>query len=241
MNPVFIMKLPGGYDYHVMERGATLSLGQRQLLSFVRALLYDPAILILDETTGAIFDTNPFIQKLLGYSQTELVGKQLWQIGFFRDIEENKIAFRELQTQGYIRYEHLPLETKSGQREEAAWQGLVKVYETMKPREAAAIFNDLAMPVLISVLDRMKETKAAAVLAAMAPDRARDVTTQLALTRTEKSDKSDCQQQAGKCEKDVKNIPREKFIDKTAVKSGNRPDDRTEDRRDHDDRDSNFE
>ena len=50
----FIMQLPGGYDYDVMERGATLSLGQRQLLSFIRALLYDPAILILDEATSSI-------------------------------------------------------------------------------------------------------------------------------------------------------------------------------------------
>lgn len=50
----FIMQLPGGYDYHVMERGATLSLGQRQLLSFVRAILYDPSILILDEATSSI-------------------------------------------------------------------------------------------------------------------------------------------------------------------------------------------
>jgi ATP-binding cassette subfamily B multidrug efflux pump len=50
----FIMQLPGDYDYHVMERGATLSLGQRQLLSFVRALLYDPAILILDEATSSV-------------------------------------------------------------------------------------------------------------------------------------------------------------------------------------------
>jgi ATP-binding cassette subfamily B protein len=38
----FIMRLPGGYDYKVMERGATLSMGQRQLISFVRALVYDP-------------------------------------------------------------------------------------------------------------------------------------------------------------------------------------------------------
>ena len=50
----FIMQLPGGYDYHVMERGATLSLGQRQLLSFIRALLYNPTILILDEATSSI-------------------------------------------------------------------------------------------------------------------------------------------------------------------------------------------
>ncbi|MEO6253389.1 MAG: ABC transporter ATP-binding protein [Ferruginibacter sp.] len=50
----FIMRLPGNYDYNVMERGATLSLGQRQLLSFVRALLYDPTILILDEATSSV-------------------------------------------------------------------------------------------------------------------------------------------------------------------------------------------
>ncbi len=50
----FIMRLPGGYHYNVMERGTTLSLGQRQLLSFVRALLYNPAILILDEATSSV-------------------------------------------------------------------------------------------------------------------------------------------------------------------------------------------
>ncbi|NIG51963.1 ABC transporter ATP-binding protein [Chitinophaga sp. Cy-1792] len=50
----FIMQLPGGYDYQVMERGSTLSLGQRQLISFVRALLYNPAILILDEATSSV-------------------------------------------------------------------------------------------------------------------------------------------------------------------------------------------
>ena len=50
----FIMQLPGNYDYNVMERGATLSMGQRQLLSFVRALLYNPSILILDEATSSV-------------------------------------------------------------------------------------------------------------------------------------------------------------------------------------------
>ncbi|HEY8188081.1 MAG TPA: PAS domain S-box protein [Pyrinomonadaceae bacterium] len=74
------------------------------------------AILILDANTGKIFDANPFIKELLGYSQEELVGKELWQIGFFRDKSESQAAFRKLQMQGYIRYEDLPLETKQGQR-----------------------------------------------------------------------------------------------------------------------------
>src|SRR5579859_4419651 len=50
----FILRLPGGYHYDVMERGSSLSLGQRQLLSFVRALLYNPSILILDEATSSV-------------------------------------------------------------------------------------------------------------------------------------------------------------------------------------------
>jgi ATP-binding cassette subfamily B protein len=50
----FILRLPGGYDFNVMERGATLSMGQRQLLSFARAILFNPSILILDEATSSI-------------------------------------------------------------------------------------------------------------------------------------------------------------------------------------------
>lgn len=62
----FIEQLPGGYDYKVMERGATLSMGQRQLISFARALVYDPAILILDEATSNIdTETEMMVQRAI--------------------------------------------------------------------------------------------------------------------------------------------------------------------------------
>lgn len=66
----FIMRLPGNYDYDVMERGATLSLGQRQLISFVRALVFDPDILILDEATSSV-DTET--EKVIQYAIENLI------------------------------------------------------------------------------------------------------------------------------------------------------------------------
>lgn len=73
----FIVQLPNGYDYNVMERGATLSLGQRQLLSFIRALLYKPALLILDEATSSVdAHTEGLIQRaieLLTTGRTSIV------------------------------------------------------------------------------------------------------------------------------------------------------------------------
>ncbi len=63
---IFIERLPGGLDYNVMERGATLSVGQRQLLSFIRAMVYDPKILVLDEATSSVdTDTEEMIQNAI--------------------------------------------------------------------------------------------------------------------------------------------------------------------------------
>ncbi|MDZ7766944.1 MAG: PAS domain S-box protein, partial [Melioribacteraceae bacterium] len=71
-------------------------------------------ILILDAETGKIIDVNPFLCELLDYSKENFIDKELWQIGFFKDIAANKEKFLELQKKGYIRYEDLPLETANG-------------------------------------------------------------------------------------------------------------------------------
>jgi PAS domain S-box-containing protein len=71
-------------------------------------------ILILDEESGHIMDANPFLVDMLGYSREHCLGKKLWEIGAFKDIEACKASFAELQKNGYIRYEDQPLETKDG-------------------------------------------------------------------------------------------------------------------------------
>jgi PAS domain S-box-containing protein len=70
------------------------------------------AILILDGETGQIADANPFVQNLLGFSLNELKGRTLWEISPFKNITENKAIFEKLQKEKYVRYEHLPLQTK---------------------------------------------------------------------------------------------------------------------------------
>jgi ATP-binding cassette subfamily B protein len=62
----FIENLPGGFDYMVLERGATLSVGQRQLISFIRAMAFDPKIIVLDEATSSIdTETEELIQQAM--------------------------------------------------------------------------------------------------------------------------------------------------------------------------------
>ncbi|MGB8012478.1 MAG: ATP-binding protein [Terriglobales bacterium] len=73
-------------------------------------------ILILDADSGLITNVNPFLVDLLDYPREDFIGRTLWDIGPFRNIEASKEAFRELQDKEYIRYENLPLETKSGRR-----------------------------------------------------------------------------------------------------------------------------
>ena len=72
-------------------------------------------ILILDFKSGKIIDANPFITNLLGFTINEVIGKELWEIGFIVDRELARKAYLELQYNNYIRYEDLPLQHKNGQ------------------------------------------------------------------------------------------------------------------------------
>lgn len=71
-------------------------------------------ILLLNAETGVIEEVNPFLIHLLGYAHEEFLGKELWDIGFFKDTTLSKAEFSELKVKGYIRYDNLPLETKDG-------------------------------------------------------------------------------------------------------------------------------
>jgi len=71
-------------------------------------------ILLLDADTGQILDVNPFLLNMLGYSHKDFMGKKLWEIGPFSDIAASRLRFTELQENGYVRYEHLPLQAKNG-------------------------------------------------------------------------------------------------------------------------------
>lgn len=78
------------------------------------------------------------------------------------------------------------LERERAAREEAGLRSLVRVYEGMRPRDAAAILDDLELPVLVQIMDRMRAVKAAPVLGAMRPERARLLTAELARLRAER-------------------------------------------------------
>ncbi len=73
-------------------------------------------ILILEADTGRITDANPFLVELMGYTLDELLGLPIWELGPFKDIVSNRQKFEQLQQQGYVRYDNLPLETRGGRK-----------------------------------------------------------------------------------------------------------------------------
>ena len=78
----------------------------------------EDGVLILEGQTGQIADANPYILKALGLSHVEALGRELWEIGVFADAITSRAAVAELQERGYVRYDDLPLESKTGQRRE---------------------------------------------------------------------------------------------------------------------------
>ena len=73
-------------------------------------------VLILDAETGMVVDVNPFLVQLLGLSKEALVGQEIWELGFFKDIVANHDHFKQLQEAEYIRYDDKPLEAADGRR-----------------------------------------------------------------------------------------------------------------------------
>jgi PAS domain S-box-containing protein len=71
-------------------------------------------ILLLNANSAQIEDVNPYLIEMLGYTHEEFLGKKLWEVGPFADIAQSKEMFMELQTEGYVRYDDLPLKTKAG-------------------------------------------------------------------------------------------------------------------------------
>ncbi len=114
-NPEFILlSIEDGTDHWRAESAIKDSeVRYRRLFQMAK-----DGILILDADHGKVIDANPFMTTLLGYSHDEFLGKELWEIGLFRDIEENQAAYRELQERGYLRYEDMPLETINGKKVE---------------------------------------------------------------------------------------------------------------------------
>jgi len=113
--PIYI----DGVIYDTTERKRIEEASKASELRYRR--LFEAAkdgILILDHETGMIVDVNPFLETLLGYTAKEMLGRQLWEIGIFKDIAASKEAYANLQANDYIRYEDLPLETKSGKKAE---------------------------------------------------------------------------------------------------------------------------
>ena len=97
-------------------------------------------ILIIDADTGRITDVNPFLVNMLGYDRENFIGKALWRFGPFKDIRASKLAFQDLVINGYIRYEHLPLETRDGRRIEVEY--ISNVYQVGQKRTIQCNIRD---------------------------------------------------------------------------------------------------
>lgn len=137
-----------------------------------------PAEPLVNDAERAVLLDLRARRTVLEAREQALASREAMQAAADQRLNERVVQLTALQ----VRLEQLDQTRR--ERDDANWRGLVKTYETMRPRDAAAILNDLDAAVLLQVLDRMKEAKAAVVLAAMQPDRARAATTALAQFRS---------------------------------------------------------
>lgn len=89
-------------------------------------------ILILDADSGLVLDVNPFLTEMLDYSKEEFLGKELWELGAFKDVESSKKSFIELQSVGFIRYDNLPLVTKHGRHKDVEFVSNVYLVDQVR-------------------------------------------------------------------------------------------------------------
>jgi PAS domain S-box-containing protein len=99
------------------------------------------AILLLDASTGQVRDVNRFLIEMLGYSHEEFLGKKLWETGPFKNKEALQTIFQELQQKPHIRYEDLPLQTKSGNSISAELVG--SIYRVNRERVIQCVIRDI--------------------------------------------------------------------------------------------------
>lgn len=118
-----VFMLVGFLGFKLQQRAARASeVHYRRLFEAA-----EEGVLLVDVQTRQIKDANPFITQLLGYSREELLGREFWQIGLPQDAQANQAVWHQLQEQRHVRYENLPLQTKSGEPREVEF--VSNVYE----------------------------------------------------------------------------------------------------------------
>lgn len=97
-------------------------------------------IVVIDADTERITDINPFLVNMLGYRRKDFIGKSLWRFVPFKDIRANQSAFKDLIRDGYVRYEHLPLQSRDGRSIEVEF--ISSVYMAEGQRTILCIIRD---------------------------------------------------------------------------------------------------
>ncbi len=119
-------------------------------------------VLMMNAQTGKITDANAFMSELTGVGKDELIGKELHEIGMYKDVEENKAAFRDLQQTGYLRHDHLPVHNRRGERVEVEF--VANVYKEGEKLVVQCNVRDISERIRL----QQQVVKQAAVLAEQA-------------------------------------------------------------------------